>query len=457
MTTKILLGENDIPTHYYNILYDVKKHLNLELPPPLHPATGKPLGPADLAPIFPMSLIKQEMLADEYLEIPDDILEVYRLYRPTPLFRAKRLEKFLGTPARIYYKYEGASPAGSHKLNTAIAQAYYNKQEGIQRLSTETGAGQWGSALSMACKFLGMECIVYMVKISFNQKPYRRILMETYGAKVLASPTDHTQAGKQVLSRDPNSPGSLGVAISEAVEEAVTSKNTKYSLGSVLNHVLLHQTIIGQEAKKQMEQAGDYPDIVIGCCGGGSNFAGISFSFLADKIKGNKPNVRAIAVEPTACPSLGRGTYAYDFGDTVGLTPLVKMYTLGHDFMPPPIHAGGLRYHGVAPILSLLYKHQLIEAQTVPQTAIYQSAVLFAQTEGILPAPESAHAINVAIAEAQKCTETGKAKTILFNLSGHGFLDLGGYDSYNKGEIKDIDYPEQDLQQSLSTLPKQPE
>src|SRR5919108_295226 len=369
---------------------------------------GQPIGPADLAPLFPMELIKQEVSTQRWIEIPDEIRDVYRLWRPTPLYRARRLEKALDTPARIYYKYEGVSPAGSHKPNTAIAQAYYNKKEKVTRISTETGAGQWGSALAMACAFFGLQCKVYMVKVSYQQKPYRRIMMETWGAQVVPSPSPDTQAGKKVLQEDPDSPGSLGIAISEAVEDAATRDDTKYSLGSVLNHVLMHQTVIGLEAKKQLEKADDYPDIVIGCAGGGSNFAGLTFPFAADKLSGKKKRLRIIAVEPSACPSLTKGKYVYDFGDTVGMTPLVKMHTLGHGFVPPPLHAGGLRYHGMAPLVCKLYDERVIEAVAVPQLATFQAALEFARSEGVIPAPESAHAIRVVIDEALKIKTAGK-------------------------------------------------
>lgn len=428
----IFLDQKDIPTHYYNIIPDLPE----PLAPPIHPGTKKPLGPEDLAPLFPMELIKQEMSAKSYIEIPEEVRRAYFLYRPSPLVRATRLEQELGTPAKIYYKYEGASPVGSHKLNTALPQAYYNKKEGTKRIATETGAGQWGSALSFACNYFGLDCTVYMVKISYDQKPYRKIMMKIYGADIIPSPSNKTEAGKKFLKQDPKSNGSLGIAISEAVEDAATHGDTKYSLGSVLNHVLLHQTIIGQEAKKQMEMAGDYPDIIIGCHGGGSNFAGISFPFLRDKLKGEKPNLRAIAVEPASCPSLTKGKYEYDFGDTAGLTPLMQMYTLGHDFMPSPIHAGGLRYHGAAPIVSSLYKNKIIEAVAYEQKEVFAAAVQFARNQGIIPAPESAHAIKAAIDEALKCKETGEAKTILFNLSGHGHFDMTAYDEYLAGKMK---------------------
>jgi len=445
---KILLSEAEIPTHWYNIMADLDN-----VQPPLHPATKKPVGPADLQAIFPMGLIEQEASRERWIEIPDEVRELYRMWRPSPLYRARRLEKLLDTPAKIFYKYEGTNPSGSHKLNTAIAQVYYNREAGIRRIATETGAGQWGSALSMACKFFGLECTVYMVKVSFQQKPYRRLLMNTFGAEVIASPSDRTQAGRAVLAADPDSLGSLGIAISEAVEDAATHDDTNYALGSVLNHVCLHQTVIGQEAKKQLEKTDAYPDIVIGCSGGGSNLGGRSFPFLYDKIvKGAA--VRVIAVEPAACPSLTRGKFAYDFGDVAGMTPLLPMYTLGKDFMPPGIHAGGLRYHGMAPLVSHLYKEGLIEAKAYTQNDVFSAAVQFAQTEGILPAPESSHAVRAAIDEALRCKETGEAKTILFGLSGHGHFDLAAYEDYLTGRLQDITYPEEELQKSLQALPQ---
>jgi len=426
------LDQNEIPTHYYNIIPDLPKPLD----PPLHPQTKQPIGPQDLAPIFPMELIKQEVSSENLIEIPEEVRKAYFLYRPSPLIRATRLEKELGTPAKIYYKYEGVSPVGSHKLNTALPQAYYNKMEGTKRLATETGAGQWGCALSFACNYFGLECMVYMVKCSFEQKPYRKAMMKIYGANVVSSPSNLTNAGKKFLADEPNTTGSLGMAISEAVEDAVTRQDTKYALGSVLNHVLLHQTIIGQEAKKQMAKAGDYPDIIIGCHGGGSNFAGIAFPFLQDKLKGNKKDLRVIAVEPASCPTLTQGKYEYDFGDTSGLTPLMTMYTLGHDFTPSPIHAGGLRYHGASPIVSLLKHEGVIEAKAYEQKEVFAAAVQFAKNQGIIPAPESAHAIKAAIDEALECKKTGEAKTILFNLSGHGHFDMGAYEKYLNNELE---------------------
>jgi tryptophan synthase beta chain len=448
--TKFLLDERDIPSKWYNIQADLKT----PAAPVLHPGTGQPIGPQDLAPLFPMELIKQEVSQERWIAIPDGIRDVLRLWRPSPLYRARRLEKALGTPAHIYYKYEGGSPAGSHKPNTAVAQAYYNKKEGVTRISTETGAGQWGSALAMACSFFGLQCKVYMVKVSYQQKPYRRIMMETWGAQVVASPSPDTQSGKKILQEDPNSPGSLGIAISEAVEDAATRDDTKYSLGSVLNHVLMHQTIIGLEAKKQLEKADDEADVVIACAGGGSNFAGLAFPFAADKLAGKAKKLRIIAVEPSACPSLTKGRYAYDFGDTVGLTPLVKMHTLGHGFIPPSLHAGGLRYHGMAPLVCKLYDEKIIEAQAVPQIATFQAAIQFARTEGIIPAPESAHAIRVVIDEALNAKKTGKRPTILFNLSGHGHFDLGAYEAYLAGKLQDYEYPSEKVEEALRHLPK---
>jgi tryptophan synthase beta chain len=427
---QFLLGQQDIPRQWYNIAAD----LGEAAPPPLHPGTKQPCGPQDLAPIFPMSLIEQEVSTQRYIDIPEDVLDALSLWRPTPLYRATRLEKALQTPAKIYYKYEGASPVGSHKGNTAVAQAYYNKQAGVKRIATETGAGQWGSALAMACCFLGIECTVYMVKVSFQQKPYRKSLMQTFGATIYPSPSEKTAFGRKVLAEHPDSPGSLGMAISEALEDTVTSENVKYSLGSVLNHVLMHQTVIGLEAKKQMAMAGAYPDVVIGCVGGGSNFAGIAFPFLQDKFNGK--NVQALAVEPTACPSITRGKYDYDFGDTGQMTPLLKMCSLGADFIPPGIHAGGLRYHGMAPMVSFLANRGQVDAVAYDQLPVFEAAVQFARTEGIVPAPESAHAIRAAIDQALQAKAEGKEKTILFNLSGHGMLDLGAYDVYFSGEMQ---------------------
>lgn len=432
---RILLNEREMPTVWYNVLPDLPRPLD----PPLHPLTKEPVKPEDLVPIFPGSLIEQEVSSQRFIDIPGEILDIYRLWRPTPLVRARRLEKALKTPARIYYKYEGVSPAGSHKPNTAVAQAYYNKKDGTKRLTTETGAGQWGSALAMACQFFGLECTVYMVRVSYEQKPYRRVLMETWGAKVYPSPSERTKAGRDILAKDPNSLGSLGIAISEAIEDAVTTSHSKYSLGSVLNHVLLHQTIVGEEAKIQLEKVGEYPDIVVGCVGGGSNYGGILLPFMRDKLEGKK-NFRGIAVEPVACSSLLRGRYEYDYGDVAKNTPLLKMHTLGHEFIPPAIHAGGLRYHGMAPIISLLYDAGLIEAQAYHQNAVFEAAVLFARTEGFVVAPETAHAVKAVIEEAKKCVATGEEKVILFNCSGHGFLDLGAYDQYLSERLPDVNH-----------------
>ncbi len=452
-TTRFLLNESDLPRYWYNILADSP----VSLPPVLHPVTKEPVTPDFLSALFPMELILQEISTERFIEIPEEVREAYKLYRPTPLIRARRLEKALGTPAHIYYKYEGASPSGSHKSNTALAQAFYNKAAGTKALTTETGAGQWGSALSMACAFFDMELEVYMVKVSYNQKPYRRFLMETFGAKVYASPTNLTHAGRAILEKDPDSPGSLGIAISEAVEVAATSNGTKkYSLGSVLNHVLLHQTVIGEEALKQMDLAGEYPDVVIGCVGGGSNFGGIAYPFLRENLR-NGQRTRLLAVEPTAAPSLTRGIYAFDFGDTAQMAPIVKMYTLGHSFIPPSIHAGGLRYHGMAPSICALYDAGLIEAIAVPQRATFQAAVLFARHEGIVPAPESAHAIRAAIDEALQAKQQGEKRVILFNLSGHGNFDLTAYDAFNHGRLEDFELPEAEIQSIRERLPQVPE
>ncbi len=447
--TKFLLDEEHIPRFWYNIAADLP-----EPPaPPLNPATGEPLGPEALAPIFPMALIEQEVSAEREIDIPEPVRDAYRLWRPSPLFRARRLEQVLDTPARIYYKYEGVSPAGSHKPNTAVAQAFYNREEGVRKLSTETGAGQWGSSLAFAGALFGIEVLVYMVKVSYHQKPYRRTLMETYGATCLASPTDTTEAGRKVLAEDPDSPGSLGIAISEAVEIAATREDTKYALGSVLNHVLLHQTVIGQEAMKQMEMAGDYPDVVIGCAGGGSNFAGLAFPFIGAGLRGDAPKVRAVAVEPAACPTMTRGAYAYDFGDTQQLTPLVKMHTLGHTFMPPGFHAGGLRYHGMAPLVSHLVELGEVMPIAVHQNPSFEAGVMFARAEGIVPAPESTHAVRAAIDEALDARDSGEERVILFNLSGHGFLDLSAFADYKAGKLKDQDYDPALLKEALEKLP----
>jgi len=448
--TKFTLSENDIPKAWYNIQAD----LPFDLPPVLHPGTRQPVGPDDLAPLFPMDLIKQEVSKERWIEIPEPVREVYRLWRPSPLYRAHRLEKALQTPAKIFYKYEGVSPAGSHKPNTAVAQAFYNKEAGTKRIATETGAGQWGSALSLACKMFGIECKVYMVRVSYDQKPYRRYLMETWGATVVPSPSPDTNAGRAMLAQDPNCSGSLGLAISEAVEDAVTSKTpTKYALGSVLNHVLLHQTVIGLEAQKQLELAGVEPDVLVGCIGGGSNFAGFAFPFLPPKLKDKNHKLRVVAVEPSAAPSLTRGVYAYDFGDTSMMTPLIKMYTLGHGFMPAPIHAGGLRYHGMASEICELYRHGYIEARAVDQLATFEAGVLFAQTEAILPAPEAAHAVRGAIDEAIKCREEGVSRVIVFNLCGHGHFDLSAYERYLSGKMQDYALPEEEIQKAQQALP----
>ena len=448
--TKILLSESDIPKDWYNIQAD----LPFEMPPVLHPGTKQPVGPADLAPLFPMELIKQEVSKERWIEIPAPVREVYRLWRPSPLYRAHRLEKALQTPAKIYYKYEGVSPAGSHKPNTAVAQVFYNKLEGTRRIATETGAGQWGSALSLACQLFDIECKVYMVRISYDQKPYRRNMMETWGAKVVASPSPDTNAGRAMLAQDPDCNGSLGLAISEAVEDVVTNPvPSKYALGSVLNHVLMHQTVVGLETIKQLELAGADPDILIGCIGGGSNFGGFAFPFLPAKLKDKDNKLRVIAVEPAAAPSLTRGLYAYDFGDLSMMTPLLKMYTLGHGFIPAPIHAGGLRYHGMAAQVCELYRNGYIEARAVQQRATFDAGVQFARTEGILPAPESAHAIRAAIDEALKCREEGVSRTIVFNLSGHGHFDLTSYDKYLNGKIEDYELPDEEIRKAQEALP----
>ena len=449
MATKYLLSEDRMPTSWYNLNADFP----VPLPPPLHPGTLQPAGPDDLAPLFPMALIMQEMSPDRYIEIPEEVQDIYKLWRPTPLYRAYRWEKALDTPAKIYFKYEGVSPAGSHKPNTSVPQAYYNKQEGITKLTTETGAGQWGSALSLACQLFGMELLVYMVKISYQQKPYRRSMIHTWGAEVIPSPSDTTNAGRAFLAADPDSTGSLGMAISEAVEVAAMNDDTHYSLGSVLNHVMHHQTVIGQEAMEQIADAGDYPDIIIACAGGGSNFAGISFPFLGANIREGK-KTRIIAVEPAACPSLTKGIYAYDFGDVAKLTPLLKMHTLGHDFVPAGIHAGGLRYHAMAPMVSHALNLGLIEAEAYTQNACFQAAVQFARTEGIIPAPESSHALASVVNAADQCKQSGEAKTILFNLSGHGHFDMAAYDNYLAGNLQDYAYPEEKVREAQAHLPQ---
>jgi tryptophan synthase beta chain len=430
--SKFLLADSQIPSAWVNVLPSLPE----PLAPPLHPGTQAPLGPADLAPIFPMDVIEQEFSPHPLIDIPGEVMDIYRLWRATPLYRARRLEQALDTPAHIYYKYEGTSPAGSHKPNTAVPQAFYNKRAGIRRLATETGAGQWGSALSLACRMFGLECTVYMVRVSYDQKPYRRMMMHAWGGEVFPSPSPHTNSGRAVLADHPDSPGSLGIAISEAVEDAATHADTNYSLGSVLNHVLLHQTVIGQEAKLQMQQAGEEPEVIIGCFGGGSNFGGLALPYVLDRLAGKGP--RIVAVEPAACPSLTKGRFEYDYGDTAKLTPLVKMYTLGHDFVPPGIHAGGLRYHGASPLISHLVALGHIEARAYRQTPVFDAAVQFARTEGILPAPESSHAIRAAVDEALAAREEGRARTILFCLSGHGHFDLAAYENYLGGKLVDV-------------------
>ncbi|WP_448187767.1 TrpB-like pyridoxal phosphate-dependent enzyme [Azospirillum sp. sgz301742] len=447
-STKYVLSEDRMPKAWYNLAAD----LPVPLPPPLHPATGQLIGPDDLAPIFPMAVIEQEVSTERWIDIPEPVRDVYRLWRPSPLVRARRLEKALGTPAKIYFKYEGVSPAGSHKPNTSVPQAFYNQQQGVKRLTTETGAGQWGSSLAFAGSLFGLEVEVFMVKISYHQKPYRRALMETYGATCIASPSDMTESGRAILAKTPDSTGSLGIAISEAVERAVQRDDTKYALGSVLNHVLLHQTIIGEEAMAQMEMAGAEPDVIIGCAGGGSNFAGLAFPYLREKLKGR--DVRLLAVEPASCPTLTKGVYAYDFGDTGHLTPLVKMHTLGSTFMPPGFHAGGLRYHGMAPMVSHVKELGLIETRAYPQTTCFEAAVTFARNEGIVPAPESSHAVKAAIDEALRCKAEGKAETILFTLSGHGHFDMQAYTDYFAGKLQDVPYDEAALKDALDHLPK---
>ncbi len=447
--TKFQLDESEMPQAWYNIVPDLPR----PLPPVLHPGTKKPVGPDDLAPLFPMALIMQEVSQDRYIEIPEPVRRVYAQWRPSPLFRARRLEKALDTPARIYYKYEGLSPVGSHKPNTAVAQLFYNREEGVRKIATETGAGQWGSSLAMAGAFFGLEIEVFMVRVSYHQKPYRRSMMEVYGATVHASPTNLTDAGRAILAKDPDSPGSLGIAISEAVEVAAKNDDTKYSLGSVLNHVLLHQTIVGEESLLQMAKADDYPDVVIGCAGGGSNMAGLIIPFVREAREQGLPT-RFLAAEPTACPSMTKGIYAYDFGDTVGMTPLMKMHTLGHDFVPPGIHAGGLRYHGMAPIMSLLHEEGIVEAKAYHQNGIFEAAVFFAKHEGPIPAPESAHAIRAVIDEALEAKEAGEERVILFNLSGHGHFDMLSYDKYFEGALEDYEYPEAAVADAQTRMPE---
>jgi len=448
--TKIMLDENEIPKRWYNVQADLPRPLE----PLLSPQTLKPATPEEVSVLFPMELLKQEMSQERWIDIPEEIREVYRLWRPSPLYRALRLEKELDTPAKIYYKYEGVSPPGSHKPNTAVAQAYYNMKEGVERLTTETGAGQWGSALSLATAIFGLECTVYMVKISYEQKPYRKDLMHLWGADVTPSPSNRTNAGRKILEKDPDSTGSLGIAISEAVEDCATSENTKYSLGSVLNHVLMHQTVVGLEAKEQLAKVDEYPDLVTSSCGGGSNFGGIALPFVHDKLKGDKKDLEVVAVEPYACPTLTKGIYAYDYGDSVGLGPVAKMYTLGHDFVPPGIHAGGLRYHGDAPLLCLLYDEGVIGANAYHQNEVFDAAALFSKTEGIVPAPEAAHPIKLVIDEARRCKKTGEEKTLLFNLSGHGHFDMGAYDAYYGKKLVDYEYPAELVKQALANLPK---
>ena len=449
--TKITLDESEQPTRWYNLLAD----LPVPPPPVLHPGTLQPVGPDDLAPLFPMELIGQEVTTDQYVDIPGAVLDVYRLWRPSPLYRAHKLERALDTPARIYYKYEGVSPAGSHKPNTAVPQAYYNKQAGIRRLTTETGAGQWGTALAFACAQYGLVCEVWQVRASYDQKPYRRIMIETFGGVIHPSPSDLTEAGRKILAEHPDSTGSLGIAISEAVEVAAQHPDTNYSLGSVLNHVLMHQTVIGEEALLQLAKIGEVPDLIVGCTGGGSNFAGLMFPFLREKLAGRiAPTIRA--VEPTACPSLTKGVYAYDFGDTAGMTPLMKMHTLGHDFVPDPIHAGGLRYHGMSPLLSHLYEQDMIEAVAKPQSECFAAGVQFARTEGIVPAPEPTHAVAAAIEEALRCKESGESKVILTALCGHGHLDLAAYDAYLSGNIVDHTLPDSEIEAAIDALPPVP-
>mgnify|MGYP001053861017 CR=1 FL=1 len=447
-SVKIFLNESEMPRHWYNIQADLPK----PMPPVIHPGTHEPIKPEDLAPLFPMGLIEQEMSRERYIEIPDEVLDIYRLWRPSPLVRARNWEKALGTPARIYYKWEGGSPAGSHKPNTAVAQAFYNKQEGVKRITTETGAGQWGSALALACNFFDIECKVFMVRVSFDQKPYRRVMMRSWGATCIPSPSDQTEAGRRILAEFPDTPGSLGIAISEAVEEAVGRDDTKYSLGSVLNHVMLHQTIIGLESLKQFEMAGDYPDVVIGCVGGGSNFAGFAFPFVRDMLVDGK-DTRVVAVEPKACPTLTKGLYKYDFGDAACTTPLIRMYTLGHGFIPAPLHAGGLRYHGMAPSVSHLYHEGLIEARAYDQKECFEAALEFARAEGHLLAPETSHAVQAAREEALICRERGEAKAIAFNASGHGHFDMGAYEKFLAGELVDYAHPEEKVAEALAGLP----
>lgn len=446
MNKKVILRDDEMPTSWYNVVPDIPNGLQ----PPLDPATMQPMAPEKLAAIFPMGLLEQEMSPEKSIPIPEEVQEIYKIWRPSPLVRAKNLEKALGTKAKIFFKNEGVSPVGSHKPNSAVAQAYYNMREGVKRLTTETGAGQWGSALAMATSMFGLKCKVYMVRVSFDQKPYRKSVMQTFGAEIVASPSPYTNYGRSVLEKDPDNNGSLGIAISEALEDAVTSENTNYALGSVLNHVILHQSIIGLEAKKQMEIAGEYPDVIVGCCGGGSNFAGLAVPFVPDKLEGKK--VRLVGVEPASCPTMTEGKYAYDSGDTGGMTPLLQMHTLGHDFMPPGIHAGGLRYHGMAPVVSALVREKIVEPVNVHQMECFEAGVLFAKTEGIIPAPETCHAIRGAIVEATQ--DLNEPKTILFNFSGHGLIDMAAYDSYFAGELHNYSLPREEIAESLANLPK---
>ena len=451
--TRFDLQPDQIPAAWFNIMPDIVKS-GIEPLPPLSPQTKQPIGPEDLAPLFPMSLIGQEVSTDEWIDIPGEVIDIYRLWRPSPLFRATRLEQELQTPAHIYYKYEGGSPAGSHKPNTAVAQAHFNKEAGIRRIATETGAGQWGSAMALACQMFGLECDVYMVKASYEQKPYRRIFMESFGASVVASPSAKTNSGRAILEAHPDSTGSLGIAISEAVEDAATHADTNYALGSVLGHVLLHQTVIGLEAQKQMEMAGEQPDVVVGCVGGGSNYAGISYPFMAGKLRGETPDMRFLATEPAACPTLTKGRFAYDYGDTAQISPIVPMYTLGHDFVPAPVHAGGLRYHGDSPSLSLLVKHGHMDAVAYAQNETFEAGLLFARTQGILPAPEANHAVKGAIDEAIAAREAGEERVILFNLCGHGHFDMQAYDDYLAGNLPDFEFDAADEEAALANLPE---
>jgi len=453
--TRFDLSTADLPTAWFNIVPDMVG-AGMHPLPPLHPGTREPVSPDMLAPLFPPALIEQEMTGEQWVDIPGEVLDIYRLWRPTSLFRAARLERALETPARIYFKYEGSSPAGSHKPNTAIAQAFYNKQAGVRRMSTETGAGQWGSSLAMACRFFDLECLVFMVKASFEQKPYRRVFMETFGAEVRPSPSSTTEAGKKILEAHPDSTGSLGIAISEAIEVAATNEDTNYSIGSCLSHVLLHQTVVGLEAQAQMEMAGDRPDVVVGCVGGGSNYAGLAYPFMAGKLRGDTPDMRFLATEPAACPTLTKGRFAYDFGDTAQMTPLLPMYTLGHDFVPAPVHAGGLRYHGDSPTLSLLVRDGFMEAVAYTQNEIFEAAVLFAHTQGIVPAPESAHAIRGAIDEAIAAREAGQERVVLLGLSGHGNFDMQAYDDYLNHRLPEVEFDDRDLVASMASVPDVP-